>query len=419
LKKRTALFAVAMTLWSGNGRASDGANLCVLNLNPSSANISLPADDSNHYPDQWTGAPDKVNLKDAANGMEWTYKVWHWVAAPKGGGRPVKIDGLQGYAAIYMPSPFENGALGWVRLFLAGLVGPDGKYHHYVYVAPGEFAPRQAGYDYALGGPGELTVLEATEAGMVPLPDPTRFIGQSLGSGGNQETVDFVSTDEFIEVHTMEESIKRASYPFVDGRDPLFNFYWQRPYMISRGTVRYAGVDYDVVGMAWEEREWKVSIAEIRSLYQWRWTSIQIKGCLDERDREVPCEHSLRTIAAWDNRFKADGSPAFHYWSEVGPPPHCAGNDLSQPDEWSLVPTEYWVSPHTGIKFARAMRLTAPSREVDLTIEGVVADEEMYKTAALLPGLWDGPAKVSGTIQGKRVFGDAAVEQFNTPLLGW
>lgn len=108
-----------------------------------------------------------------------------------------------------------------------------------------------------------------------------------------------------------------------------------------------------------------------------------------------------------------------HYWNEVGPPPSCVGYDLPEPSDWSLVPTEYWVSPRTGIKYARVMRLTAPSRSVDLTIAAVLADEEMYKAAAVFPGLWDGTMKVTGTINGERVFGDAAAEQFNTPPAGW
>lgn len=418
--KRSAVALAGLISFSpAQGRASDTENLCLFNLNPPSANISLPADDANHYPDQWTGAPEKTNLKDAANAMEWTYKAWHWQAFPKEGGMPVEINGFQGYATLFGPSPFANGELDWVRLLILGVAGPDDRHHHYLYLAPGEFAPMRNGHDSGIGGPDELMVLEATEEGLVPLADPTLFIGHSMGSGGSMESVDFASTDKFLEVHTQEESLVRANYPYVDGYDPLFNYYWARPYMASWGTVTYDGVDYDVVGTAYEERAWKVSLSELRSLYQYRWGNIQIHGCLDRKDREVACEHSLRTISVWDTRFKADNSPAFHYWNEVGPPPSCVGYDLPEPSDWSLVPTEYWVSPRTGIKYARVMRLTAPTRGVDLTIAAVLADEEMYKAAAVFPGLWDGTMKVTGTINGKRVFGDAAVEQFNTPPAGW
>lgn len=401
---------------SGAAYASDQSNLCFFNLKQPSANISMPADDAYHYPNTWTGPAGKTNVNDQDGfGQESTYKVSHWQAVPRGGGKPVRIDGFQTYVSLYGPSPFAGGQPGWIRLLWVSILGPDSVYRHWLYVGPGQFPPRQNGYELVMGGPSEFALLEVGDNGFVPLTDPTKPIGHSVGAGGTNMVSDFTSSDGFVSFHTTEESLKRVNYPFIDGYDPLLDYYWQRPYNASWGTLTYDGVMYDVAGTSWEERQWKFSLPVLRTNFRWHWTAIQIQGCLDKKGNKFACSETGRTILAWDNTYNATSFQE-HYWNEVSPPPFCADATLTNQSDWSFTPIDYWTSPRTGIAFARTLRLVAPSRGTDLLMKVRVDDQEVWKAAFALPGLWEGGATVEGTINGKRVYGDAMLEQSQRPV---
>jgi hypothetical protein len=446
-----------------NAAASDDMNLCIFNPHPNSKNISLPKDDGFHYPNQWKGDLNKANWNDPWGAVESMWKTWSWEAYPKncckhkcskhkccehkcskhkccehkcskhkccehkcskhkcGGHKchghkccePVKLEGFIMFVAVYIPSPFKNGELGWVRALVSGFLGLDGVYRNHVYFAPGQFPPNANGQDLFIGGPDETAVLEVMEDGsLAPVDDPSLLIGEVVGSGGS-ESVSFFTNDGSIAMQVHDESIKRPSYPFTDGYSPLWKYYWSRPMMESNGDVVIDDVAYHVVGTAWAEREWNVNIPDLTELYQERHINIQIMGCLDKHGHQIECEHTLRTILAFDIRFKKDDSHAIHDWEEFGPPPFCNHHKLTKPKDWRITPLEYFVSPRTGIRYARKVRLTAPSRGVDLVIEAVVDEQEVYKAFGLFPGWYEGSATLSGTIDGKRVWGNAFLESFN------
>ena len=432
-----------VSLWGRYAAASDDMNLCIFDPHPESENISLPEDDGFHYPNQWRGDPKKVNWNEPWGALESMWKTWSWEAYPKNCRdhkrgdhkrgdhkrgdhkrgdhkrgdhkycEPVKLEGFIMFAAAHIQSPFENGKLGWVRVLVSGFLGPDGVYRNHLYFAPGQFPPNSNGQDLFIGGPDETAVLEVMDDGsMVPVEDPSLLIGEVVGSGGS-ESVSYFTNDGSIAMQVQDESIKRPSYPFTDGYNPLWKYYWSRPMMASQGDVVFDDVAYHVVGTAWAEREWNFNVPDLAGLYQERHANIQIMGCLDKKGNKISCEHSLRTILAFDIRFKDDHSNAIHDWEEIGPPPSCAHHKLTEPSDWRITPLEYFVSERTGIKYARKVRLTAPSRGVDLVIEATVDEQEVYKVFGLFPAWYEGSATLSGTIDGKRVWGNAFLESFN------
>jgi hypothetical protein len=410
---QTGIYLAAATiLLSSTALASDEVNLCFFGNNQSSANIELPADDSSHYPNQWPGDPSKWNLRDPDNGFEYTYKTYKWWAFPLAGGDPVEFAAFAAGVTAYLPSPFANGERDWVRVVLGNIVGPNDDNYHYVYVAPGQFAPVEDGYDYAVGGPGEFIVLESTDTGIVPVADPTVAIGRLMGSGGTDMSTDIATTDGFLEIHTFEESIKAPHFLFDDGFDPLFRYMYERPVLASWGTISYDGEDYYAIGTAAEVRQWQLSLEELPQ-YQWFWSGIHIEGCLDSQGHKVPCIHSLRSIALWDAWHVSDLSTAIHYVNEMGPPPFCSRHVLTEESEWSIIVLDDWISPRTGIRYARKVRVIAPSRGIDLYLTAVHDDQEIYKAVFLFPGFWEGAVEVTGQIQGKQVYGSGYLEQWN------
>lgn len=409
----TTLFA-AMICMSSVALASDKNNLCVFHPHPTSENVSLPADEAIHYPSQWTGDPLKINLRDTTSGLETAWKASSWDAYPINGGPPVRVDAFRMFAAAFIPSPFLGGELGWVRVLMAGFLGPDGIHRHYLYIAPGEFEPRQDGYDLTIGGPDETLVFEVLDAAgnLAPVANPNQVIAHGELSGGIG-TDDWGSADGVFRLRTFETSLKAPIYPFDDGFDPEWRYYWIRPWIGSWGTLTFGDQEYVLAGASWEEREWQFSIQDLVQRWQERHSNIQIHGCLTASGRKYACEHSMRTILSFDIRHKADHSHHVRDWSEVGPPPFCIEYHFSEPEESAMTPLDYWVSPHTGITYARTVRLTNPARQMDLLITTRLDDQELYKAAPLFPGGYEGAADVEGTIGNKRVYGRAYLEAFN------
>lgn len=398
---------LGVSRFTGIAEASDGKNLCSASVNHGSRHVKLPEDDSNHFPDQWRGPKEKINAFSKSDALETTYKFEHWAATPKSGGAPVRFDALRIYTSVFGPSPFANGQLGWIRTLMVTLLGPDGQNHVYKFIAPGEFTPRQNGYDFAVGGPNENMVLGISQSGSVaPVANPKAVIAHSIGSGGSGMVDDVVTPDGLIEWHARDESIKRANFPAKDGFDPRFGYYWARPWLKSTGTLTYNHVEYSVTGDGWEERQWKLGMADISAHAQWTWLSAQIHGCLDAAGNKTNnCQHTLTTLAAWTNADKVDGHLLNHYYNEVLAPPRCEGHDLAKPGDWSITPMEFAVSPLTGIRYATKVHLVVPSRKVDIYATQKIAGAEVNE------GIAEGVAEIAGTMDGETVYGIGMLEQ--------
>jgi predicted secreted hydrolase len=57
----------------------------------------------------------------------------------------------------------------------------------------------------------------------------------------------------------------------------------------------------------------------------------------------------------------------------------------------------HWTSPRSGTRYPAGWRLRAPAAGLDLTVEPVVADQELDLTIRY----WEGAVKVTGTAEGR------------------
>ena len=391
--------------------ASDTDNSCVIEPLPPSANILLPEDDQFHYPSQWTGDPMKVN--DQLGALESMFTTYKWTAYPDSGGDPITVQGTIMFAAVQIPSPFQNGELAWIRALTIGILVED-EFFNYAYFAPGEFAPSTNGMDLSLGGIND-TVLEASLGGLVPV-DPSIQVGRLISVSGSESVS--VATSDGLEIQVENESLTAPFYPWDDGFNPLWGYYWIRPLLSSEGEMTYDGETYSLYGEAWAEREWDFTVPDLAANYMERHISVQITGCVLPSGTIAPCMHKNRTILAFDVRDRNTGEHRIHEWREIAPPPLCTNHHLSSVEDWSVIPLEIYTSP-LGIEFATKVALVAPSREVDLVLEARVPDQHMSKTQGLFPNWYEGAADVSGTISGKEVAGTAMLESFNIPYGVW
>ena len=142
------------------------------------------------------------------------------------------------------------------------------------------------------------------------------------------------------------------------------SYYYSYSRLQAGGQVRVAGSAHDVEGLAWFDHEWSTSALEEQQT-GWDWFSLQFDDgtelmLFQLRDRRGPDRYYRSgTLVA------ADGSA-----TRLGP------------GEFRIETLDEWRSPRTGAAYPARWRITLPSRQLDVHVVPLLADQEM---APLLP----------------------------------
>jgi predicted secreted hydrolase len=154
-------------------------------------------------------------------------------------------------------------------------------------------------------------------------------------------------------------------------------------------------VDGDVehfTGSAWMDREfgtWKPT----ENQKGWDWFSVQL-----DDDTELMC-YQLRNSKGEVSPFssgtfvEADGS---HRGLASG--------------EFSIEVLDTWKSPNSGAEYPSRWIVKVPSRNLELEITPVLRDQELDTRGTTMIVYWEGSCRVTGTVDGREIFGKAYVE---------
>ena len=162
------------------------------------------------------------------------------------------------------------------------------------------------------------------------------------------------------------------------GRDPAHaSHYYSLTRMSAGGTVRVDGVPMPVRGLAWMDREWSASPLGPGEI-GWDWFGLQL---VDGRElmlyrvrRPGSLDPALGSLVGRDGAARA-----------------LAAGEV-QVDELG-----HWTSPRSGTRYPAGWRLRAPTVGLDLTVEPVIADQELDLTIRY----WEGAVRVRGTAEGR------------------
>jgi predicted secreted hydrolase len=173
--------------------------------------------------------------------------------------------------------------------------------------------------------------------------------------------------------------------------------YYSYPRLTATGTIEIDGQLRQVEGELWYDRQWNCNSVTTKDL-GWDWFSIQLNESQEE-------------IMAYQLFNKATGQ-SVSGGSHFGPQ---AQNTHLAAEDFQLETLSYWTSPTSKQRYPSKWRVSVPSQGYDLTIEPVIADQEL--TLKLLPGIkmhyWEGMCRVTGTHNGKPVSGNSYVEITN------
>ncbi len=158
------------------------------------------------------------------------------------------------------------------------------------------------------------------------------------------------------------------------------SYYYAYTRLPAEGTVVVGRDTVAVSGLAWMDREWSTS-ALSEGQEGWDWFSIQLD------DGWELMVYQLR---------QADGTP--HPLSD---------GVLIDPSGEKVEATGRWRSPVDGASYPSGWRIRVPDREVDLTVDPVLEDQELN----LAFRYWEGAVDVRGTgVGGADVRGRGYVE---------
>lgn len=162
--------------------------------------------------------------------------------------------------------------------------------------------------------------------------------------------------------------------------------------LATRGTVQIGEEKYSVSGQSWFDHEFGSSRMSPGQT-GWDWFSIQLSDG--------------RELMLYQLRDK-NGAPT-KYSSGTLVEINGAARHLRL-DEFTIEVLSRWQSPRSGGDYPARWRVKVPGEKLTLEIEPTLADQELDTSHSTNVIYWEGSANVTGTQNGRAIFGKAYVE---------
>ncbi|MCH8294069.1 carotenoid 1,2-hydratase [Candidatus Poribacteria bacterium] len=168
----------------------------------------------------------------------------------------------------------------------------------------------------------------------------------------------------------------------------MTSYYYSLSRMPTNGTIRVAGVTFQVKGLSWLDREWGNGLLG-KDQVGWSWFALQLS---DEREMMF---YLLRGRGGRTDPFsrgvfvRIDGSIR-----------------LLTLDDVQIEVLDYWESPF-GSRYPSGWQIYIPSEKLTLGIEPYLANQELDLS---MGRYWEGAVKVEGTSHGQPISGNGYVE---------
>lgn len=169
--------------------------------------------------------------------------------------------------------------------------------------------------------------------------------------------------------------------------------YYSLTRLQTSGTVTTPdGKTHKVSGLTWMDHEFG-SNQLTKEQVGWDWFSLQL-----DNDTDL----MLYVMRRRDGTFDPNSSGTFV--STKGTSDHLKLSD------YKLRSLGTWKSPVTKAEYPSGWHASIPSRKVELDIIPQLADQELAKRSSTDVTYWEGACRVSGTMNGAKVSGQAYVE---------
>ncbi len=180
--------------------------------------------------------------------------------------------------------------------------------------------------------------------------------------------------------------------------------YYSFTRMKTEGTVSIGGQRFKVTGTSWMDHEFgSADLSE--DLVGWDWFSLQLSD-----GSELMC-YLLRRA---DGTAHSASSGTF--LPNNGKPVHLSAREIQ------TQVFDYWTSAKSGTRYPSRWQLSAPTLGLSLTLQPLLADQELITATSTNITYWEGAVRVAGMRAGSPVSGQGYVEltgygkRFDQPL---
>jgi predicted secreted hydrolase len=166
------------------------------------------------------------------------------------------------------------------------------------------------------------------------------------------------------------------------------SYYYSYTRLATTGHIRINQRQIPVSGSSWMDREWSTSALSPEQK-GWDWFALQL-----DDNSELMFYQFRRKDGLQD-----DNSSGVLYLADYTEIPLDVTNV-------TINVLDNWQSPHSGVTYPARWHLSIPSRELELDITPLINDQEL----TVRYRYWEGAVAISGTKQGKPIFGQGYVE---------
>jgi predicted secreted hydrolase len=196
-------------------------------------------------------------------------------------------------------------------------------------------------------------------------------------------------------VHATKPPALHNGVGFVSFGPAGGSYYYSRTAMTATGSLTVGGRTLQVTGTAWFDHQWGDFISVGGG--GWDWFALNLGDGTDV---------TLSMVRA------ADGSYSLVYGTLV------AADGATRrlgPADFTVAVTANWTSPRTGATYPAGWTVTIPSAGIRAQLTPTVAQQELDTRATTGVVYWEGSQRVSATVGGRAVSGQAYVELTGYP----
>jgi predicted secreted hydrolase len=168
------------------------------------------------------------------------------------------------------------------------------------------------------------------------------------------------------------------------------SYYYSRTAITASGSLTVGAQTHRVTGSAWFDHQWGDFISVGGG--GWDWYALNLGDGTDV---------TLSMVRA------LDGSYPLVYGTLVGPDGTARGLGAT---DFTVAVTGHWTSPRTGVTYPAGWRLAIPSAGIIAQLTPSVAQQVLDTRATTGVVYWEGSQRVTATVGGRDVGGQAYVE---------
>lgn len=173
------------------------------------------------------------------------------------------------------------------------------------------------------------------------------------------------------------------------GSDPgSASYYFSQPRLASGGTVTIGGQSYAVSGASWMDHEFSTSVLSGDQV-GWDWFALHLDDGSELMVYILRRANGSADAYSQGTFIRADGSTR-----------------RLEKGDFTITALSSWKSPHSGASYPARWRVEVPSEGIGLTIQPLLADQELRVSFTY----WEGAVEITGTRQGQAVRGAGYVE---------